>query len=182
VVKILNESAIDSATLNPVIRRQVHRHVGPKLTKDGITVRVYHGRKHCKQIGGRAWRSRGFISIVIPPRLFLVARDWELHAPRFAQVVAVLAARYSGRHALLEQTFAAATPATIDEFAAAAEVPFALRAGNGPMLAMEARLEFIVIERRRHEQTMNKARQKYQRYRNWEKQLRHRLRKLGSQV
>lgn len=145
-------------------------------------VRVYHGRSHCTKIGGRAWRSRGFISIVMPPRLFLCERDWELHAPRLAQVAAVLAARYSGRHALLDQRFASTTPAAIDEFAAAAEIPFALRGGKGPMLAMEARLEFIVLERRRHEEMMNKAHGKYQRYRNWEKQLRHRLRKLGSQV
>lgn len=184
VVTILNESAIDSCTLNPVIRRQINQHAGPRVRREGLIVRVYHGRQKCTKLSGRAWLSRGHISIVIPPRLLLSAEDWRQHAPALAQVVAVLSARYAGRHAGLMQTpkFRTSTPAEIEEFAAAAEVPFVLRQGSGPMLAMEARLEFVSMERRRYEHRMEAARVKYQRYRNWEKQLRHRLRKLGSQV
>lgn len=182
VARILNESAIDSATLNPVIRRQLHQHVGRRDRED-LIVRVFNGRSKCTKVSGRASRARHVISIEIPPRLIVSDEDWRRQAPRLAQVVAILAARFSGRHSQLQQRekFKSSTPEAVDEFAAAAEIPFALR-GYWPTLAMEARLEYIVLQRRAAQQVYESARRRYQRYRNWEKQLRHRLRKVGSQV
>lgn len=179
-MRILNETGIASATLGPVIRRQVYAHAGVRGSAT-LVVRVYPGRR-ATVIAGRAWVSRNAIAIVIPRRLILNEQDWQAHAPRLAQVTAILAARFSKRHQKLAQRakFQAA-PETIDEFSVAADVPYEI-SDQRWQLSMEARLEWVILERRRTKVILTRHKRRYQRWRALEKVLRHRLRKLGSQV
>lgn len=179
---ILNETAIDSSSLGPVIRRQAHHHAGLKGS-DRLTVRVMHGFPKRNRVSGRA-TARGVI-IIIPPRLMLTEADWRRHAPQLAQLVAVLSARWSGRHARLAQwgseKYSSTTPEAFELFAAAAEIPFALRP-NWQTRALEAKLERVSVLRRHAKDDADRTRKRYQKFRNWEKTIRFRLRELGSTI
>ncbi len=178
-MKLLNETVIGSFTLSPVIRRQVNAHAGPGAC-EALIVRVHHGRR-CTQITGRAWLSRGAITIVIP--VIRTVDEWRKQAPRLAQVTAILAARFSRRHArlMLRPKFKA-PPETVVEFAVAADIPFVASMPSRRMLSLEARLEWVILERRRTQTKFEKARARYQRWRKYEKVLRFRLRRMGSQA